>query len=80
MIDGLIKVTPFDIGNICGRLGTLDTCVRYDCWHIWVGEGCRIIGYDIWMAAIGVGRPKIPLQLLHCPGKNSVALSPISKI
>ena len=69
LTDGLFNVLLFNVGCLFVRLGALDASVRYDCRHLWSGEGFLCLGHDDCITAIAVGRPKIPLQLLHCPGE-----------
>ena len=70
----LFNILLFEVCHICVCIGTLDARVRNDSWHIWVREGCRCLGHDGWLIDIAVDRPKIPLQLLHCP-RNLVRCS-----
>ena len=57
------------IGHLCFHLGTLDARGRDDFWHLWVGEGFQCLGHYGWLTYISVGYPKMPLQILHCPGE-----------
>ena len=65
----LINTLIFEVGHIHVRFGTLNACVRDDCWHLWVREGSRYLGHDGWLIAIAVFHPKAPLHILHCPEK-----------
>ena len=66
---GLINVLLLEVYHLCVCIGFLDTCFRDGCWHIWVREVFQCLCNDGLLTAIYVGRPNIPLQLLHCPSK-----------
>ena len=65
----LANTLLFEVGHLHVRFGTLDTRIRDNFWHLCVGEGSWCLGHDGWLTVISVGCPKVPLQLLHCPGK-----------
>ena len=69
LVDGLYSFLFFKLGHICVRLGTLDTRVKDDCWNIWVGDGFRCLGHDVWLTYITIGCPKISINILHFTGK-----------
>ena len=68
-MDILVNIVLFEVGHFPVHLGTLGAGVRYDCWHLWVGEACQCIGPCVWLKYIPVGWLNIPLHLLHFPGK-----------
>ena len=69
LTDGIIDVLLFEVGHIYVSLGMIDTRVWDDYWHIGFREGLRCLDHDVWLAAIAVGRTKVPLQFIHCTGE-----------
>ena len=69
LTDILVNIILFGVGRLCARIGALDNSGRDDCWHIWVGEGYQCLVHYGWLPDISVGRPNMPLQLLHNPGE-----------
>ena len=65
LVDVLVDVLILKIGHLCVSLGTIDSHIWDDFWHLRVQEGCWCLGHDGWIEAIYVGRDKIPLHLLH---------------
>ena len=55
LMDGLVNTICFEVGHLYVYFGTLNACVRDDCWHIWIGEGRRCLGHDGWLTDITVG-------------------------
>ena len=69
MTGRLVNILPLGVCHFSLRLGKIGTRGKGGCWHLWVREGFWCLGRDGRLAAIYVGCPKIPLQILHCPGK-----------
>ena len=69
LTDSLIDVLLFEVCHLYVSFGTLGASVRHDVWNLWVGEGRRCIGHDIWMKAIAVRCAQISFQFLHLPEK-----------
>ena len=69
-MDDLFNVLLFGVGYLCVHRGTIYACVCDDCWHLWDGGFCQGLGHVVWLTGINLGRPKIPLQILHRPGER----------
>ena len=69
LMDGLINVIIFEVGNFYVSIGTLNVSVLYDGRNLWVGYGLQCLSHNGWLTAITVRCANIPLQFLHRTGK-----------